>query len=211
MSVYLDEPKTVAELLARYREVKRRLYPARPRLLAAANAETNVACGGPAIAVAEDRQAENEGAENPRAVGVASVAAQSGSVADGKDRTGAAPTDDEHVQAEAGGDVSPGAPRRSARAALRAVSERTSVPVDAILGRKRRGDIAAARHEAVWRVRQATNWSLPRLGQFFGGRDHTTVLHSLRRMEVRAAQDPELRAYMDCVQKRCSEQRSLSR
>jgi chromosomal replication initiator protein len=49
------------------------------------------------------------------------------------------------------------------------------------------------------RIREATKWSLPRIGQFFGGRDHTTVLHSLRRMEDRAARDPDLRAYMDEV------------
>ena len=89
------------------------------------------------------------------------------------------------------------------------VSERTSIPLDAILGRQRRSEIAAARHEAIWRIREATKWSLPRIGQFFGGRDHTTVLHSLRRMEDRAAQDPELRAYMDEIRQACSTQQPL--
>ena len=31
MTVYADEPKSAAELLARYRDVKRRLYPVPPR------------------------------------------------------------------------------------------------------------------------------------------------------------------------------------
>ena len=82
-----------------------------------------------------------------------------------------------------------------AREALQAVSTRTCVPIADILGRNRRPPIAAARHEAVWRVRQATGWSLPRLGRFFK-RDHTTVLHSLRKMEKRSACDPELLATM---------------
>jgi hypothetical protein len=64
----------------------------------------------------------------------------------------------------------------AAKAALRAASQRTGVPVDDILGRQRRS-----------------------AGRFFDDRDHTTVLHSLRRMENRAAKDPELHAYMTSV------------
>jgi hypothetical protein len=64
----------------------------------------------------------------------------------------------------------------AAKAALRAASQRTGVPVDDILGRQRRS-----------------------AGRFFDDRDHTTVLHSLRRMENRAAKDPELHAYMTWV------------
>ena len=51
----------------------------------------------------------------------------------------------------------------------------------------------------VWRVREVTEWSLRRVGQFFAGRDHTTVLHSVRRIEDRAARDPELPAYMASI------------
>jgi hypothetical protein len=72
------------------------------------------------------------------------------------------------------------------------------VSIAEILGRNRRPPIAAARHEAVWRVRLATGWSLPRLGRFFK-RDHTTVLHSLRKMEKRSARDPELLATMSSL------------
>jgi hypothetical protein len=72
------------------------------------------------------------------------------------------------------------------------------VPIADILGRNRRPPIAAARHEAVWRVRLATGWSLPRLGRFFK-RDHTTVLHSIREMNKRSARDPELLAYMTAL------------
>jgi hypothetical protein len=39
-----------------------------------------------------------------------------------------------------------------------------------------------------------TGGSLPRLGRFFK-RDHTTVLHSIRKMNERSALDPELRTY----------------
>ena len=69
------------------------------------------------------------------------------------------------------------------------------MPIADIRGRDRRPLIAAARHEAIWRVRRVTGWSLPRLGKLFK-RDHTTVLLSVREMEKRSAHDPELRAYM---------------
>jgi hypothetical protein len=70
------------------------------------------------------------------------------------------------------------------------------VSIADILGRDRRPLIAAARHEAIWRVRRVTGWSLPRLGRFFN-RDHTTVLHSVREMEKRLAHGPELRGLHD--------------
>ena len=84
-----------------------------------------------------------------------------------------------------------------AREALQAVSTRTRVPIADILGRNRRPPIAAARHEAVWRVRLATGWSLPRLGRFFK-RDHTTLLHfGPPRWTKRSAQRSRTaRAYM---------------
>ena len=65
----------------------------------------------------------------------------------------------------------------------------------------------SARHEAIWRVRRVTNWShwsLPRVGRYFAERDHATILHSIRRMEDRAARDPTVRAYMMSIERECS-------
>ena len=169
-TVYPDEPRNAAELLARYREVKRRLYPVARQPssdpIATRDAENIVALAVAVAAVTADRARES--AKGVNVVSAADVIKS---------------------------------PASAAKAALRAVSQRTGVPVDAILGRERRSAIAAARHEAVWRVHEATKWSLPRVGRFFDDRDHTTVLHSLRRMENRAAKDPELRAYMTLVRR----------
>src|SRR5271154_3398975 len=49
------------------------------------------------------------------------------------------------------------------------------------------------------RVREVTECSLPRVGPFFAGRDDTTVLPSVRRMEDPAARDLELLAYMASI------------
>jgi len=173
---YSDEPKSAAELVARYRDVKRRLYPA-PSL--------SPTCG---VTAAD--------AGNLLAFVLAVVAVTAERARESRKRAD-----------RARGRVGAETPGSKARAALRAVSQRTGVPVDAILGRKRLSAIVAARHEAVRRVREVTKWSLPRVGQFFAGRDHTTILHSVRHMEDRATRDPELRAYMASVKQICPMQR----
>lgn len=57
---------------------------------------------------------------------------------------------------------------------------------------KRHGPIVHARHVAIYLCRQMTNLSLPSIGQHFGKRNHTTVLHSCRKMETQLKNDPSL-------------------
>lgn len=39
------------------------------------------------------------------------------------------------------------------------------------------------RHAAMWVARRLTDWSFPQIGDFFGGRDHTTVIHAVHRVD----------------------------
>lgn len=50
-------------------------------------------------------------------------------------------------------------------------------------GKKRLKNIVIARQIAMYLVRQLTNMSLPEVGGAFGGKDHTTVLHSCKKIE----------------------------
>jgi chromosomal replication initiator protein len=52
--------------------------------------------------------------------------------------------------------------------------------------------IARPRQAAMWLAKQLTTRSLPDIGKRFGGRDHTTVLHAVRRIEALRAGDPQL-------------------
>lgn len=52
-----------------------------------------------------------------------------------------------------------------------------------VLGLCRKKNLATARQEVFYRLCTETNWSLPRVGRFVGGRDQTTALHSKRRFE----------------------------
>lgn len=53
-----------------------------------------------------------------------------------------------------------------------------------VVGPSRTTPVLRARLAAIAAVREAhPGWSLPRLGRAFGGRDHTTMLHALRKIE----------------------------
>lgn len=49
--------------------------------------------------------------------------------------------------------------------------------------RRRTYDLVRARHIACWLVRSSTRLSLPEIGRFLGGRDHTTIIHACRRVD----------------------------
>jgi len=63
--------------------------------------------------------------------------------------------------------------------------------VDLISERRNRA-IARPRQAAMWLAKQLTTRSLPDIGRRFGGRDHTTVLHAVRRIEELKVGDAQL-------------------
>ncbi|MBR4099155.1 MAG: chromosomal replication initiator protein DnaA [Clostridium sp.] len=58
-------------------------------------------------------------------------------------------------------------------------------------GQGRAKDISLARQIAMFQIRRMTNLSLKEIGKEFDGRDHTTVLHSIERIEELVKTDPE--------------------
>jgi chromosomal replication initiator protein len=44
----------------------------------------------------------------------------------------------------------------------------------------------------MWLAKKLTTRSLPDIGRRFGGRDHTTVIHAVRRIEALRASDPQM-------------------
>ena len=54
-----------------------------------------------------------------------------------------------------------------------------------LTGHRRLRHLIEPRHEAMWTVRQITGMSLSQIGQHFGGRDHTAVLHGIRKHQAK--------------------------
>ncbi len=63
------------------------------------------------------------------------------------------------------------------------VAEYYKIRVTDILSSKRTRSITRPRQIAMALAKELTNHSLPEIGEFFGGRDHTTVLHACRKVE----------------------------
>lgn len=60
-----------------------------------------------------------------------------------------------------------------------------------VIGPSRTAPVVRARWAAIAAVREVhPDWSLPRLGRAFGGRDHTSMLHALRKMERTGVPQP---------------------
>lgn len=73
--------------------------------------------------------------------------------------------------------------------AARAVAAPT-VTLDQVLGETRPARVVAVRQVTAYLLRKVTAWSLPQIGRDLN-RDHTTILHSVRRIERMARDDPD--------------------
>ena len=69
------------------------------------------------------------------------------------------------------------------------VAERTPCGLEDMLGPKRNQEIVWPRQIAIYLSRELTNSSLAKIGEFFGGRDHSTVLHAYNKVSERLETD----------------------
>jgi chromosomal replication initiator protein len=70
-----------------------------------------------------------------------------------------------------------------------------------LLGQKRSAAINQARQIAMYLARELTEASLPQIGDAFGGRTHTTVLHGCNKIATDMMRDHSLRATVDAIRK----------
>jgi chromosomal replication initiator protein len=81
--------------------------------------------------------------------------------------------------------------RRSLRDIQEQVCSAFDVPLEQLLSSSRAAAVTWPRQIAMYLARELTDATLPAIGQAFGGRNHTTVLHAHRRTAERIASDPE--------------------
>jgi chromosomal replication initiator protein len=72
------------------------------------------------------------------------------------------------------------------------VAERFGISRAELIGSSRAATPLRARQVAIFLTRDLTDLSLPQIGRLYGGRDHTTVLNSLRRVEASLDEDVDL-------------------
>ncbi len=74
----------------------------------------------------------------------------------------------------------------------RKVAEYYNIRLSDMLGPKRTRTIARPRQVAMYLSKELTSRSLPEIGRRFGGRDHTTILHGVRKVEELRDSDTQL-------------------
>jgi chromosomal replication initiator protein len=72
------------------------------------------------------------------------------------------------------------------------VADYFKIKVSDLYSKKRTRQIARPRQVAMWLAKNLTSQSYPSIGEAFGGRDHTTVLHAVRTIESLRGKDNEL-------------------
>jgi chromosomal replication initiator protein len=82
---------------------------------------------------------------------------------------------------------------------LAAVAQHTHVTADEIRGAKRHASLVRARHIAMYLAKQLGRASLPEIGRFFGNRDHSTVLHAVRKIDREIRHDESVRADVETL------------
>jgi len=83
-----------------------------------------------------------------------------------------------------------------------AVARQLGVKSSDMRSGSRRQNIVRARSLAMWLARQLTDSSLTHIGEAFGGRDHSTVLHAIRKMDSSFDDDADLRRAADQIRER---------
>ncbi|MGD9677752.1 MAG: chromosomal replication initiator protein DnaA [Vulcanibacillus sp.] len=72
------------------------------------------------------------------------------------------------------------------------VASNYNLKIDELKGKKRIQNVVFPRQIAMYIVRELTDNSLPKIGEEFGGRDHSTVIHAYEKIKNKLLTDPQL-------------------
>jgi chromosomal replication initiator protein len=90
------------------------------------------------------------------------------------------------------GELSTDKKRISISDVLHLVTKQYNVRLADLQGKRRHRSLAFPRQVCMYLARELTNLSLEEIGGYFGGRDHTTVLHAVRTIRDQRSQDTDL-------------------
>lgn len=81
------------------------------------------------------------------------------------------------------------------------VADYFGVKVSDLEGAKHARSVAYPRQIAIYLIREKTNISLPKIGELFGGRDHSTILYSFEKIKKDLKKTPELQKTIENIEK----------
>jgi len=85
---------------------------------------------------------------------------------------------------------------------VRVVAEHFGLRPEDLVGGGRRKEVVLPRQMAMFLVRELTRASLPEIGQLFGGRDHTTVLYAIQKVQELSESDREVQAILRALKEK---------
>jgi len=84
----------------------------------------------------------------------------------------------------------------------RVVCEYYDIPEDLLRAKTRKQEVVNARQVAMFLSKELTNSSLKTIGLHFGGRDHSTVIHSCQSIQDRINSDSSFKQSLDQLRRR---------
>ena len=84
---------------------------------------------------------------------------------------------------------------------MQTVSDYYGLTINDLIGPTRKREITVPRQIAMYLTREMTGMSLPQIGNVFGGRDHTTVMHSCKTVEAGMTANSNLKLVVEDIQR----------
>jgi len=81
----------------------------------------------------------------------------------------------------------------------KAIAEYYDIEYESLSAKIRTKEIAHARQVAMFLCRELTNFSLPKIGENFGGRDHTTVMHACDKIRTEIKKNHDLKSALNQI------------
>jgi len=106
-------------------------------------------------------------------------------------------------------DINSGRSQISLQHIIDAVTGFYNVRLSDLQSKRRHKSITEPRQVCMWLARKRTRFSLEEIGGHFGGRDHTTVMHSIRTVEERIETDPSFGRQVEALEQRITDANSV--
>ncbi|MSR22177.1 MAG: chromosomal replication initiator protein DnaA [Gemmatimonadetes bacterium] len=82
------------------------------------------------------------------------------------------------------------------------VARSWNVRPDGLISKRRTQEVTVPRQVAMYLIKEMLDESLVRIGQLFGGRDHSTVIHSIRKIRTQMEEDPAFASRVELIRER---------